>query len=182
VHARAATCDFRHIRESRARTKMKVTTESIMNKFENVSRFMSILGACAISAALTGCATSGNIHFRAASAPSIVEAPRVAESPATVTVTSAQIVAHVEQEAAPAPAESIGIDQLPTEDVALLEPAHAHEFAESFSLSQHVPSALSFHCVSGEESLGCAAKPATPPVDETKSDEIERDKGALAQK
>ena len=155
-----------------------------MNKFENVSRFMSIITACAISAALTGCATSGNVHFRAVSAPSIVAAPRVAESPApvSVTVTSAQIVAHVAHDVAPAPAESVGIDQLPAEDVALLEPAHAHEFAESFSLSQHVPSALSFHCVSGEESLGCAAKPATPPVDETKSDEIERDKGALAQK
>lgn len=29
-------------------------------------------------------------------------------------------------------------------------------------LREHVPAALPFHCVSGDESLGCAARPATP--------------------
>ncbi len=131
-----------------------------MNTLKNITRFF------AICATVTGCASTGNVHIGFAVAPQAVEAPRVAEAPATVTVTSATIIeAAVLEETAPAPAESIGIDSLPAETTALLAaPAHAHEFAESFTLAQHVP-VVSFHCVSGEESLGCAEKPATPGTD-----------------
>ncbi len=131
-----------------------------MNTLKNITRFV------VIGLALTGCASTGNVHIGFAVAPHAVEAPRAAEAPAAVTVTSATIIgAAVIEETAPAPAESVTLDSLPADTMALIAaPAHAHEFAESFTLAQHVP-AVSFHCVSGEESLGCAEKPATPGTD-----------------
>ena len=131
-----------------------------MNTLKNITHFI------VVGLALTGCASTGNVHIGFAVAPQAVEAPHVAEAPAAVTVTSAQIVSVTAvEETAPAPAESVSIDQLPAETTALIAaPTHAHEFASSFTLAQHVPS-VSFHCVSGEESLGCAEKPATPGTD-----------------
>jgi hypothetical protein len=123
-----------------------------MNKLESIIRIV------VIGAALTGCASTSTIHFAAASAP-----------PAKVEATFA--VPAVEKQAEQLSTEQTGIDALPAEDVALLQPTSAHEFAESFKLTPHVAVAMSFHCTAGEESLGCKAKPVD--VD------IERDADAI---
>ena len=44
---------------------------------------------------------------------------------------------------------------------ALFDVDRARELVAARRLRENVPSALSFRCVSGEESLGCAARPVT---------------------
>ena len=119
-----------------------------MKNLDQVIRFVTI------ATALTGCAAGGNVNFHTATAPSV---EHVAKLDAPFAIPAAEIVAF---EAAPV--DDVAIDALPEADVALLqEQESAHEYARSFALAPHV-SAISFHCTSGEESLGCKAKPVEP--------------------
>jgi hypothetical protein len=122
-----------------------------MKTLDQVIRFVTI------ATALTGCASGGNINFHAAAAPSVQHVAKL-DAPFAIPVPiSAQIVAFEE-----APVDDVAIDALPDADVALLQQQEsAHEYARSFALAPHV-SAISFHCTSGEESLGCKAKPVEP--------------------
>lgn len=121
---------------------------------------MKTIIAFAVASTLAGCASPRVINFAEASRP----APRV-------TVMNAMIVGVEEVQPASA-AETVSLGALPEEDEAVIaSPDRAHAYADGLTLAPHQPMAFSFHCVSGEESLGCKAKPA--------ADFIERDADAI---
>jgi hypothetical protein len=110
----------------------------------------TIIISLALASTLAGCAGPRAIHFAS-------EAPRPAPR---ATVMNAMIVGVAEEEAAK-PATAVELDALPEQDQAFIaSPEGAHAYVENLTLAPHTPMALSFHCTSGEESLGCKAKPA----------------------
>jgi hypothetical protein len=104
---------------------------------------MKTIISLVLASTLAGCASPHVVHF--------AEAPRSAPQ---ATVMNAMIVG-VAEETQPT------LDSIPEEtEAAIASPERAHAYAEGFTLAPHQPMAFSFHCVSGEESLGCKAKPA----------------------
>jgi len=121
---------------------------------------MKTLIALAVASTLAGCGSPHVIHF--------AEAPRPEPH---ATVVNAMIVGVAEEQPASA-AENVALDALPEDDEATIaSPEKAHAYADGLTLAPHQPMTFSFHCVSGEESLGCKAKPA--------ADFIERDADAI---
>jgi hypothetical protein len=109
----------------------------------------TIIIALALTSTLAGCASPKLVHF--------AEAPRHEQPRATVM--NAMIVDVAEEVTEQ---QAVTLDAMPQEDQqAIASPERAHAYAESFTLHPHQPMAFSFHCVSGEESLGCNAKPAS---------------------
>ncbi len=111
---------------------------------------------------LGGCASQhATVHFASAQAPVAgVIAAEPAPRPEAVSVASAA----ASPEAAPEPAIAIG--PLSDANIALLDGEREVDLEVGFQLAQHVPASLPFHCLTGEESLGCNATPAAERVEE----------------
>lgn len=87
-------------------------------------------------------------------------APRAEMRAAAPPRTYVEVAAAMPGEAVTA-SDPVGGDALPPAAAALLDVERGSELVAARRLREHVPSALSFHCVSGEESLACAARPVT---------------------
>jgi hypothetical protein len=115
-------------------------TEEIMKTFAKLGQVVLLLGASLV----TGCASRGAVELCAA-------------TPATLD--NAVIAASPDASAPSAAAETDG-QGLSPESAAFLDVDRSADVTARVPLREHVASAPSFHCVMGEESLGCAMRPA----------------------
>ena len=125
--------------------------EDIM-KLEQFGRITLLLGAFGLAAAVTGCASRSAMSFHVAVPVAAAAAPSAAQPES---VAQPEPAAQAEPEPI-----AVSIGTLPADDVALLDNELSLDSEIGFQLAQHAPEALSFHCTAGEESLGCAARPA----------------------